>query len=89
MIPAFRWPLLAAALVLGSGDVLGASPDEECALVESISEVRARLRQVGVSEDDETQVPPDAVVFLASRRASFISGVNLVVDGTLTVRIPN
>lgn len=31
----------------------------------------------------------DAVVFLASPRASFISGTNLVVDGTLTTRIPN
>jgi NAD(P)-dependent dehydrogenase (short-subunit alcohol dehydrogenase family) len=31
----------------------------------------------------------DAVVFLASGRASFISGSNLVVDGTLTMRIPN
>ena len=31
----------------------------------------------------------DAVVFLASSRASFISGSNLVVDGTLTMRIPN
>ncbi len=31
----------------------------------------------------------DAVVFLASARASFISGSNLVVDGTLTMRIPN
>ncbi len=31
----------------------------------------------------------DAAVFLASRRASFISGANIVVDGTLTTRIPN
>lgn len=31
----------------------------------------------------------DAVVFLASPRASFISGTNLVVDGTLTMRIQN
>lgn len=31
----------------------------------------------------------DAVVFLASPRASFISGANIVVDGTLTSRIPN
>lgn len=31
----------------------------------------------------------DAVVFLSSARASFISGANLVVDGTLTMRIPN
>ena len=31
----------------------------------------------------------NAVVFLASTKASFISGVNLTVDGTLTVRIPN
>lgn len=30
----------------------------------------------------------DAVVFLASPRASFISGTNLVVDGTLTMRVP-
>ncbi len=29
----------------------------------------------------------DAVVFLASPRASFISGTNLVVDGTLTMRV--
>jgi NAD(P)-dependent dehydrogenase (short-subunit alcohol dehydrogenase family) len=29
----------------------------------------------------------DAVVFLASPRASFISGSNLVVDGTLTMRV--
>ena len=29
----------------------------------------------------------DAVVFLASPRASFISGANLTVDGTLTTRI--
>ena len=29
-----------------------------------------------------------AVVFLASPRASFISGTNLVVDGTLTMRVP-
>ena len=29
----------------------------------------------------------DAVVFLASPRASFISGTNLVVDGTLTIRV--
>jgi len=31
----------------------------------------------------------DAVVFLSSARASFVSGANLVVDGTLTMRIPN
>ena len=31
----------------------------------------------------------DAVVFLSSQRASFISGTNLVVDGTLTMRIQN
>lgn len=31
----------------------------------------------------------NAVVFLASGAASFISGNNLTVDGTLTVRIPN
>ncbi len=31
----------------------------------------------------------NAVVFLASTKASFISGVNLTVDGTLTMRIPN
>lgn len=31
----------------------------------------------------------DAAVFLASPRASFISGSNLVVDGTLTMRIQN
>jgi 3-oxoacyl-[acyl-carrier protein] reductase len=30
----------------------------------------------------------DAVVFLSSPRASFISGSNVVVDGTLTRRIP-
>lgn len=29
----------------------------------------------------------DAAVFLASPRASFISGTNLVVDGTLTIRV--
>jgi len=29
----------------------------------------------------------DAAVYLASRRASFISGTNLVVDGTLTTRV--
>ena len=31
----------------------------------------------------------DAVVYLSSQRASFISGTNLVVDGTLTMRIQN
>lgn len=31
----------------------------------------------------------DVVVFLSSARASFVSGTNVVVDGTLTVRIPN
>ncbi len=31
----------------------------------------------------------DAVVFLSSARASFVSGTNMVVDGTLTMRIPN
>ena len=31
----------------------------------------------------------DAVVFLSSARASFVSGINMVVDGTLTMRIPN
>jgi len=31
----------------------------------------------------------DLVVFLASPRASFISGANMVVDGTMTMRIPN
>ncbi|MFT3988358.1 SDR family NAD(P)-dependent oxidoreductase [Aestuariivirga sp.] len=31
----------------------------------------------------------DAVIYLSSKRASFISGANLVVDGTLTMRIPN
>ena len=31
----------------------------------------------------------NAVVFLASGAASFISGTNLTVDGTLTIRIPN
>ena len=29
----------------------------------------------------------DAAVFLASPRASFISGANLTVDGTLTMRV--
>lgn len=29
----------------------------------------------------------DAVVFLASPRASFVSGTNMVVDGTLTMRV--
>ncbi len=29
----------------------------------------------------------DAAVYLASRRASFVSGTNLVVDGTLTMRV--
>ena len=31
----------------------------------------------------------DVVVFLSSDRASFVSGTNVVVDGTLTARIPN
>lgn len=31
----------------------------------------------------------DAVVFLSSARASFVTGANMVVDGTLTMRIPN
>lgn len=31
----------------------------------------------------------DVVVFLASQRSSFVSGTNVVVDGTLTARIPN
>lgn len=31
----------------------------------------------------------DVVVFLSSARASFVSGANVVVDGTLTMRIPN
>ena len=31
----------------------------------------------------------DMVVFLSSPRASFVSGTNVVVDGTLTTRIPN
>lgn len=31
----------------------------------------------------------DVAVFLSSRRASFVSGANVVVDGTLTTRIPN
>ena len=31
----------------------------------------------------------DMVVFLSSSRASFVSGANMVVDGTLTMRIPN
>ena len=31
----------------------------------------------------------DMAVFLSSRRASFVSGANMVVDGTLTMRIPN
>ena len=31
----------------------------------------------------------DVVVFLSSSRASFVSGTNVVVDGTLTMRIPN
>jgi len=31
----------------------------------------------------------NVVVFLASAAASFVSGVNLSVDGTLTIRIPN
>jgi len=31
----------------------------------------------------------NAVVFLASGKASFVSGINMVVDGTLTIRIPN
>ena len=29
------------------------------------------------------------VVFLASGKASFVSGANVVVDGTATQRIPN
>jgi NAD(P)-dependent dehydrogenase (short-subunit alcohol dehydrogenase family) len=31
----------------------------------------------------------DVAVFLSSARASFVSGANVVVDGTLTMRIPN
>ena len=31
----------------------------------------------------------DVVVFLSSARASFVSGANIVVDGTLTMRIPH
>ena len=31
----------------------------------------------------------DVAVFLSSPRASFVSGANMVVDGTLTMRIPN
>lgn len=31
----------------------------------------------------------DLVVFLASPRASFITGANMVVDGTMTMRVPN
>jgi 3-oxoacyl-[acyl-carrier protein] reductase len=31
----------------------------------------------------------DVVVFLSSGRASFVSGTNVVVDGTMTTRIPN
>ena len=31
----------------------------------------------------------DVVVFLSSARASFVSGANVVVDGTLTMRVPN
>ena len=31
----------------------------------------------------------DAVIYLSSSRASFVSGANLVVDGTLTTRIPD
>ena len=30
----------------------------------------------------------DAVVFLASPRASFITGSNLIIDGALTQRVP-
>jgi NAD(P)-dependent dehydrogenase (short-subunit alcohol dehydrogenase family) len=31
----------------------------------------------------------NAVLFLSSAPASFVSGINMVVDGTLTIRIPN
>jgi 3-oxoacyl-[acyl-carrier protein] reductase len=30
----------------------------------------------------------DAVAFLASPRASFITGSNLIIDGALTQRVP-
>ena len=49
-----------------------------------------RLHRLDRDLGRQRQVPEevaDAVVFLASPRASFITGTNLIIDGALTQRV--